>query len=415
MLQDTEVSSIDTSSSTIEIHDCHPSFDMEIHCGIWIEEKQDVCLNDKKSCEIHNKKIMKRAHLEHVENEPESPNSENEYECLSDDSDEVFPTEGPYLCQICQVIKDTKLEFLEHIKAKHKGFVDEEVLKSLESDVRKSRKKSVAKSIGKSSNNCAHESTEKSDEKSIGNSEAKSEKSKFDEKQDENAPESPNSENVYESLSDAEEASSMNVEGDELPENTPESPNSENVYESLSDDEEASSLNVEVDELPENTPGSRYAMDSGFDEKSGTMSESSMDIEMFDVENASIKIITENVVASKPSCSKSKTKYQEPSTSTSRVTRSSSKKATNISNEDPPQFDYSNDDNDDDYDESDDEVTFKNQSETPKDLSGLKKIPTFEQFFPMKDISKMSRNELEDHCQELANDMKAYKWNEYHR
>ena len=57
-------------------------------------------------------------------------------------------------------------------------------------------------------------------------------------------------------------------------ESEPESPNSENVYESLSDEEEASSLNVEVGELPEHTPGTKSVSDSGFE--SGTKSEASL-------------------------------------------------------------------------------------------------------------------------------------------
>ena len=58
-----------------------------------------------------------------------------------DDVEEVFPTIGPYQCEICQVITDTKSEFVEHIEEKHKGIVDEDVLKSLKSDIRKSKKK----------------------------------------------------------------------------------------------------------------------------------------------------------------------------------------------------------------------------------------------------------------------------------
>ena len=58
-----------------------------------------------------------------------------------DDMEEVFPTIGPYQCEICQVITDTKAEFVAHIKAKHRGIVDEDVLRSLESDIRKAKKK----------------------------------------------------------------------------------------------------------------------------------------------------------------------------------------------------------------------------------------------------------------------------------
>ena len=64
-----------------------------------------------------------------------------EIEDDDDDMEEVFPTIGPYQCEICQVITDTKAEFVAHIKAKHRGIVDEDVLRSLESDIRKAKKK----------------------------------------------------------------------------------------------------------------------------------------------------------------------------------------------------------------------------------------------------------------------------------
>lgn len=54
-------------------------------------------------------------------------------------SDEVFPSIGPYQCEICQAITDTKAEFVGHIKQFHRDVVDEEVLRSLESDLRKSQ------------------------------------------------------------------------------------------------------------------------------------------------------------------------------------------------------------------------------------------------------------------------------------
>ena len=62
-------------------------------------------------------------------------------EPVEDDTEEVFPTIGPYQCEICQMITDTKADFVGHIKAKHRDVVDEEVLNSLESDIRKSNKK----------------------------------------------------------------------------------------------------------------------------------------------------------------------------------------------------------------------------------------------------------------------------------
>eukprot|EP00093_Oithona_nana_P002261 02261.XXX_4252_2358_1 [CDS] Oithona nana genome sequencing. len=62
-------------------------------------------------------------------------------EPVEDDTEEVFPTIGPYQCEICQMITDTKVDFVAHIKAKHRDVVDDEVLLSLESDIRKSNKK----------------------------------------------------------------------------------------------------------------------------------------------------------------------------------------------------------------------------------------------------------------------------------
>ena len=62
-------------------------------------------------------------------------------EPVEDDSEEVFPIIGPYECEICQMITNTKAEFVAHIKAKHRDRVDEEVLNALEADIRKSSKK----------------------------------------------------------------------------------------------------------------------------------------------------------------------------------------------------------------------------------------------------------------------------------
>ena len=53
----------------------------------------------------------------------------------------MFPSIGPYQCEICQNITQTKKEFVEHIKAKHRKIVDEEVLRSLEKDLQKSLRK----------------------------------------------------------------------------------------------------------------------------------------------------------------------------------------------------------------------------------------------------------------------------------
>ena len=71
---------------------------------------------------------------------------EDDAEDDDEDMEEVFPTIGPYQCEICQMITDTKAEFVGHIEEKHKGVVDEEVLNSLKSDIRKSKKKAAQNS-----------------------------------------------------------------------------------------------------------------------------------------------------------------------------------------------------------------------------------------------------------------------------
>ena len=62
------------------------------------------------------------------------------------DCGEVFPAVGPYQCEICKNITKTKLEFVNHIKAKHRNMIDPAVLKTLESDLRKRKKKLMKKS-----------------------------------------------------------------------------------------------------------------------------------------------------------------------------------------------------------------------------------------------------------------------------
>ena len=59
-----------------------------------------------------------------------------------EDMEEVFPTwpthPGPYQCEICQAIRETKLGFVNHIESKHSDVLDEEVLFSMKSDLCKS-------------------------------------------------------------------------------------------------------------------------------------------------------------------------------------------------------------------------------------------------------------------------------------
>ncbi len=63
---------------------------------------------------------------------------------VGDDEVEVFPSIGPYQCEICQAITNTKQDFVEHIKKNHRNIVDEEVLRSLEHDLKISKKKAAA-------------------------------------------------------------------------------------------------------------------------------------------------------------------------------------------------------------------------------------------------------------------------------
>jgi len=58
-----------------------------------------------------------------------------------EDEEEIFPSVGPYQCEICQEITDTKQLFVEHVKSLHKDMVDEQVLRSLETDLKKRMKK----------------------------------------------------------------------------------------------------------------------------------------------------------------------------------------------------------------------------------------------------------------------------------
>jgi len=76
--------------------------------------------------------------------EPETKDSDV-YDA-DENEEEIFPSLGPYQCEICQEITDTKQEFVAHIKALHKDMVDEAVLRSLESDLKKRKKREMAAS-----------------------------------------------------------------------------------------------------------------------------------------------------------------------------------------------------------------------------------------------------------------------------
>lgn len=73
--------------------------------------------------------------------EPSAADAEPEIIDLEDGEEEIFPSLGPYQCEICQQITETKQEFVAHIKSLHRDIVDESVLWSLESDLNKRKKK----------------------------------------------------------------------------------------------------------------------------------------------------------------------------------------------------------------------------------------------------------------------------------
>ena len=60
---------------------------------------------------------------------------EEEEEEAIEPINEIFPSIGPYQCEICQNITHTKKEFVAHIKRYHIREVDESILKSLETDL----------------------------------------------------------------------------------------------------------------------------------------------------------------------------------------------------------------------------------------------------------------------------------------
>ncbi|QQP56094.1 Uncharacterized protein FKW44_000650 [Caligus rogercresseyi] len=62
------------------------------------------------------------------------------------DCPEVFPSVGPYQCEICFIITDTKHEFVSHIKDNHRHVVDDEVLDNLELDLKKGYNKGTRRS-----------------------------------------------------------------------------------------------------------------------------------------------------------------------------------------------------------------------------------------------------------------------------
>ena len=65
--------------------------------------------------------------------------------CDPGDSEEIFPAEGPFECEMCHEVTITKQDFVDHIKDNHRDFIDPQVLSDLESDLQKKRTKVVKK------------------------------------------------------------------------------------------------------------------------------------------------------------------------------------------------------------------------------------------------------------------------------
>merc|ERR1712226_1672726 len=108
--------------------------------------------NSSENCEPLRKspKVPKRSFSTPKKRRTESEAKESQHKkqvTLKDSSmkfedlQESYPAQGPYQCELCQSITDSKEEFVDHIKTKHLEDVDAEVLNTLNSDLRKARRK----------------------------------------------------------------------------------------------------------------------------------------------------------------------------------------------------------------------------------------------------------------------------------
>jgi len=89
-------------------------------------------------------KLLKRQKQNHKVKKVEKVDPDLKKAREKDDNEEIFPSVGPYQCEICQKISHTKQEFVDHIKALHRDIVDSSVLRTLEADLRKRKKKGMA-------------------------------------------------------------------------------------------------------------------------------------------------------------------------------------------------------------------------------------------------------------------------------
>ena len=96
---------------------------------------------DRAMAEVHVKPSARMERRTKRRNENLQPQPQSD----SDESQEVFPAVGPFQCEMCQEISGTKQDFVSHIKANHRDFIDPEVLGSLESDLRIREKKILKK------------------------------------------------------------------------------------------------------------------------------------------------------------------------------------------------------------------------------------------------------------------------------
>ena len=93
---------------------------------------QKTCNNTKS---IDDDLVVVNSPSEHCHDVDEIYEPEPEIEEQEEDAtEEMFPAIGPYQCEICQNITETKIEFVVHLKTDHPGAVDENVLRALEAN-----------------------------------------------------------------------------------------------------------------------------------------------------------------------------------------------------------------------------------------------------------------------------------------
>ena len=102
--------------------------------------KISLTAEDRARAEDHLARLRRR------EREVRRSQEEHLSDLEDEEGEEVFPAVGPFECEICQVISNTKQDFVNHIKVKHRDSVDQTVLRTLETDLKKREKKFLRRS-----------------------------------------------------------------------------------------------------------------------------------------------------------------------------------------------------------------------------------------------------------------------------